>query len=40
MLDFRMVVNDDIDMEVQRRKGDVVALLAQSGTGLPMMRLH
>ena len=40
MLDFRMVVNNDVGMEIRRRNGNVVALLAQYGTGFPMMHLH
>ena len=40
MLDFKMVVNDNIEMELWRLNGNVVALLAHSETGLPMMRLH
>ena len=40
MLDFRMVVDDDIEMEVRYRNENAVALLAESETGLPMMRLH
>ena len=39
-LDFRITVDDDIEMEFRRRNGNAVALLAQSGTGLPIMCFH